>query len=212
MNRTRAYGITLLELLIAMAVAAVLLSLAVPSVVSAVRNQQMQSVLGPVSMAAYTARSEATKSGDNMTICARATDSQCGTDWNNGLLVFRDNYFIWDETVAVVDPDDEIVRITPAHDSDVELSAMASTDRTGNGVFKPYFLRYGPGGGASWETGTFVVCDSRGAAFARALHITISGDIRPARQLMSETGPVIKDIFGRNITCAGTENERGSSA
>ncbi|MFK7993262.1 MAG: GspH/FimT family pseudopilin [Granulosicoccus sp.] len=192
-------GFTLLELLIAMAVAGVLLSIAAPSVSAVIQNQRLQSALGPVSLAAFTARSESAKSGDSVTLCARATDTQCGADWNNGSLVFRDGTVVRGETQAVIDNTDEILRVIPPHGHPIVLSAIASTDRTATGEYNPSFVRYEPDGGSNWKNGTFFVCDDRGDNSAIALHITISGDIRPARSSDSD-GPV-KDVFGRDLSC-----------
>ncbi|MFK8084169.1 MAG: GspH/FimT family pseudopilin [Granulosicoccus sp.] len=194
-------GFTLLELLIAMAVAAILLSVAAPSFTAVVQNQRLQSSLGPLSLAAFTARSEAAKSGDTLTLCARANDTQCGTDWNNGSLLFRDSVIVGGEALAVRDPVDEIVRISPPHGHNVQLRAMASSDRTASSAYEPAFISYEPDGSSNWKNGTFYVCDSRGADYALALHITITGDIRPARQPDSDTDNVVKDVFGRDITC-----------
>ncbi|MFK7858508.1 MAG: GspH/FimT family pseudopilin [Granulosicoccus sp.] len=202
MENNESAGFTLLELLIAMAVAGLMLGLALPSASSMIKNQQLQGVLGAVSLAAFTARSEATKSGDALTICARATDSQCGTDWNNGLLVFRDSAFARNEAQAVRDNTDEIIRIVEPHGHDVVLKAVASTDRTAASAYDATYIRYEPGGGSNWENGTFYVCDSRGSEHAVAIQISISGGIRPARRPDSELDDTLKDAFGREISCS----------
>lgn len=201
-----AKGFTFLELLVTLAVASILLSVGVPSFKSMIDNQRLQSVLGPISLSTFAARSESAKSGNAVTVCARASDSQCGTDWNNGVLVFRDSDFSRNETTAVVSTGDEIIRIAPAHGHDITLGVIASTNRTASGEYTPNFVRYEPDGRANWSNGTFYVCDSRGNTHASALHITISGDIRPARKSSSDpdTDPSVKDVFGRDLPCAQT--------
>lgn len=200
MKHTGASGFTLLELLIALVIAGILLGIGAPSMQAVIQNQRLQSTLGPISLAAFSARSESAKSGDTVTVCARASDIQCGNDWNNGLLVFRDNTVVASETVAVRDATDEILRITPPHGNEtVLIVALASTDRTAVGAYVPSFVRYRPDGRSSWKNGTFYVCDERGSSHARALHITISGDVRPERR--PDSGVAGKDVFGRTLSC-----------
>ena len=194
-------GFTLLELLIALVVAAVLLGIAAPSIQAVIQNQKLQSTLGPVSLGVFAARSEAAKSGNTITVCARVSDTQCGTDWNNGLLVFRDGVVVRNETVAVRDSSDEILRIVPPHGNGNVLIAVASTDRTATGAYSPSYVRFEPDGRANWKNGTFYACDGRGNTHARAMHITISGDIRPARRSTSDTDTAVKDVFGRDLSC-----------
>lgn len=201
MNTKGMAGFTLLEMLIALAVAAILLGIAAPSIQSVIQNQRLQSTLGPVSLGVFTARSEAAKSGNTITACARASDTQCGTDWNNGLLIFRDGVVVRDEAQAVRDATDEILRIVPPHGHDIALTAVASTDRTAAGAYTPAYVRFEPDGRANWKNGTVYVCDERGNTHARAMHITISGDIRPARRNTSDTDAAVKDVFGRSLSC-----------
>ncbi len=200
MKCTGVSGFTLLELLIALVVASILLGIGAPSMNSVIQNQRLQSALGPVSLAVFTARSESAKSGDTVTVCARASDTQCGGDWNNGLLVFRDNVVVASETQAVRDSTDEILRITHPHEySGVSIKAVASTDRTAAGEYTPKFVRYRPDGRSNWKNGTFYVCDERGSLYARALYITISGDVRAARR--PDPATASKDVFGRTLSC-----------
>lgn len=221
MKNTSPSGFTLIELLVALAVGAVLLGIGAPSIGTLVQNQRMERALGDATRAAFYARSESAKSGDSVTVCARDTDEQCGTDWNNGLLVFRDSTIVRTETTAVRDTDDEILRIVAAHGHDVELSAMASTDRTSNTAYTPAFVRYEPDGRSNWKNGTIYVCDDRGTTHVAAAHITISGDIRPARRPKGASDSNMKDVFGRFLSCSdgdggspdgGTDGSDGDTA
>ncbi len=201
MDKTGAAGFTLLELVITIAIAGILLAVAGPNFSSFIKDRQSQEALGQISRAVFTARSEAAKSGDTITVCARASNTQCGTDWNNGVLVFRDSTVVSTETQAVRDSTDEILRVAAPHGhQDITIRAVASTDRTAGGAYTPSFVRYRPDGRANWKNGTFSVCDYRGAVFAEALQIRISGDIRPARRLASDQP--INDVFGRALTCS----------
>jgi len=195
-------GFTLLELLIGVVIAAVLVGIAAPSFRSIIQNQRLQSALGPVTMTVYLARSESVRAGDRITVCARASDTQCGTDWNQGMLVFRDSVIVRNEAKAVRDETDEIVRVVQPHgESDVTLFAVASTDRTAAGAYTPNFLRYEPDGRSSWQNGTFYVCDKRGNTQAHAVNISISGNIRTFARSAMKKGTAVTDIFGRDLAC-----------
>ena len=149
MSINRATGFTLIELLIAIAIAAVILGMGVPSLTSVVKDQRLSNALSTVARAVYLARSESAKSGDSVTLCARATDTQCGTDWNNGLLVFRDSSFTDSETQAVRDPADAILRIVEPYSSSVSMAATASTSGNVSGAFTANHLRFRPDGSSS---------------------------------------------------------------
>ena len=198
-NRAQS-GFTLIELIIALAIAAILMGVAVPSFVSVVRDAKLGQVVDPTRRALMLARSEATRSRTNVTVCPRASDTSCGTNWNNGLLVFVDGTFGPTEGSATRDNDDEIVAIMEPHGTDNVLSAMASNDRTASGVFTPNYIRFGFDGRASWQNGSLIACDTvRGAEHSRALNVSLSGSVREARADGSDTVP--EDVFGRSIEC-----------
>ena len=172
-----------------------------PSFKTMIDNQRLRSVIAPLSLSIASARSESAKSGDAVTVCARSSDTQCGSNWNNGVLVFRDGDYTRGETTAVVSPSDDIIQIVPAHNRNITLSALASNNRTASGEYTPSYVRYEPDGRANWKNGTFYACDSRGNTHAHALHISISGSILKARRPNSGTGNTVKDIFGRALPC-----------
>ncbi|MEE9320319.1 MAG: GspH/FimT family protein [Granulosicoccus sp.] len=199
MDRNPHKGFTLIELVVAMAVAAVLVGVAVPSFTSAIKNNRLQSQTRELQMALLKARSEAVKGRDDMTICARATDATCGTDWDNGWLVFIDRVIVTTEAVPVPESVDDILRIAMATPTGIEISAKGSVDRTAAGVTSRDYIRYDAFGRTDWTNGTFTVCDDRGNTHAKSLNIALTGDIRPGRSGSDDEIP--HDAFNTDVDC-----------
>lgn len=90
--RHRIAGMTLIELMIVLAVMAVLLALAVPSFVDMTQRNRVASEINGFVGDLQFARAEAIKKGFPITICASdAAGAACsGTTWQNGWIVFDD--------------------------------------------------------------------------------------------------------------------------
>lgn len=96
MNRRLAQGFTLIELMVTLTIAAILLSLAVPSLAAFVQSARLRGSSNELASALMFARSEAIKRGHAVTVCKSANPSalgpSCGTSatWQQGWLVFVD--------------------------------------------------------------------------------------------------------------------------
>ncbi len=92
MQQTR--GFTLIELMITLAVAAILLTVAVPGFRTAIQNNRVTTQSNDVLTALTLARSEALKRGIQVSVCSSNDQTDCdgapGTDWANGWIVFVD--------------------------------------------------------------------------------------------------------------------------
>ena len=85
-------GFTLIELMVTIAIAGILLSLAVPSMTTVIKNNRLQSAVSSFAVDLQFARSEAIKRGQNVTVCPSSDGNSClGTDtWHKGWMVFYD--------------------------------------------------------------------------------------------------------------------------
>jgi type IV fimbrial biogenesis protein FimT len=112
MNTRCQQGFNLLEMMAALAVLGILLSLGVPSFTQMIRNNRVVANTNELVVALSAARSEAVKRGLPATVCARTgpTTDVCRTgganDWGNGWLVFTDQA----GTAGVIDEGDEILQ------------------------------------------------------------------------------------------------------
>ncbi len=190
-----ARGFTLMEMLITVAVAAILMGLALPSFQSAVlESRQKSSVFSLAGGLAY-ARSEAIKRSSRVSVCARSSNTTCGTNWDNGWIVYVDN----GPNPGVIDTTETVLKVTSSLPIGLKITNSAIVQGASDAIQRPY-VRFGPRGLSNWRgSGTFTFCDERGTSSARAVNLSMSGDVRPARADGSGT---IHDMFGNAVTCS----------
>lgn len=99
-------GFTLIELLITMVVASILLALAVPAFQSFIQNNRITSQTNELVTTLATARSEAIKRKQGVTVCSSSDGSTCTGSWNQGWIVFADSGFD-----GTVDAGDTVLRV-----------------------------------------------------------------------------------------------------
>ncbi|WP_024462543.1 GspH/FimT family pseudopilin [Marinimicrobium sp. LS-A18] len=88
---TRQPGFTLIELMVTLAVLAIVLGIAIPSFNAMIRNNQSLALGDELISTLNFTRSEAVKRSDIVTLCASNADRDgCGNDWSNGWLVILD--------------------------------------------------------------------------------------------------------------------------
>lgn len=83
-------GFTLLELLTALAVAAIILAFGVPNFMDVVRNSRAAAGANELVTALSIARSEAAKRGARVTVCASDDAATCDGSWEDGWIVIAD--------------------------------------------------------------------------------------------------------------------------
>lgn len=90
--RVLASGVTLLELMVVVAVVAVLLGIAVPSFVKMTQTNRVAGEINALSGDLQFARAEAIKEGLPVTICTSSNGSSClgSSSWSTGWIVFSD--------------------------------------------------------------------------------------------------------------------------
>lgn len=86
-GRRPCWGVTLIELLVALSILAVVMTVGVPSFVTLAHNSQTSTLSADLILALTLARSEAIKRGTTVTVCASADGSTCAEDWSLGWIV-----------------------------------------------------------------------------------------------------------------------------
>ena len=109
MKKDRNAGFTLVELMVTIAVAAVLLVVAVPSFQSMLVNNRISAQTNDLVADLAIARSEAAKRGGRVTVCASDDGATCGGSWANGRIVFTDA-----TTMGIIDGTDVVLKVSSA--------------------------------------------------------------------------------------------------
>ncbi len=182
----------MVELIVGLAITAVLMSVGVPSFLSAVKNSRLNSHYGSIVGSLYLARSEAVKQNSMIAVCARQSDTSCGSDWKNGWITFVDNPGTG-KTAGVLDSGETVLALQgPLSGKTNTVAAFGLRHGTASTDDQTY-IRYGNDGASNWTGGTFLLCDDRGDDSAVALNIVITGDIRKAR--------AAKDFQNSDLSC-----------
>lgn len=143
-------GFTLVELLVGLAVAAILLTIAIPGYAFLLSSSRLAAVTNDLVTALQLARSEAIKRNVHVTVCkSGGSGSSCAQtgDWRSGWLVFVD-----EGTRGVVDGGDLPLWTQPALSAGVAVSTPTYS----------LYISYGPDGRSRASnnalTGKFFVC------------------------------------------------------
>lgn len=151
-------GYTLLEVMIALAIAGILLAVGVPGLTSFVKNNRMLAETNGLMTALKTGRSEAMTQRTNVTVCRTANNVNCGGTGDN-YIAFTDT-----GTAGEVDGTDTILLTNPISS---ETLIITYTECTGCVDLITFSSR----GTAINSNGTLTVCDDRGADYARGIII-----------------------------------------
>ncbi len=164
MNRPNQSGFTLYELLTTMLIVGVVLTLGVPNLLEFRQNSRMSAAANDLHSSFHTARTEASRSKSNVTICASnnsmSDNPTCAGEFEDGWIVFHD----LNGDIAV-DAGESIFRSFPAVNQDINITSSAGT--------ADYFA-FGPTGqgrGTVASVGSppvdrLILCDGRGNAVA----------------------------------------------
>ncbi len=146
-------GFTLVELLVVLAIGAILLTIAIPGYAFLVSGSRLAVVTNDLVTVLHLARSEAIKRGIRVTVCktsnAMAVPPACDTtaNWQQGWLVFVDG-----GTPGVIDSGDALLRV---QDSLSAAVAVTTSNYSSYVSYLPSGRSQGPNGLAN---GTIRVC------------------------------------------------------
>ncbi|MEW6679107.1 MAG: GspH/FimT family pseudopilin [Pseudomonadota bacterium] len=203
-------GFTMIELLVTIAIAAILLGLAVPSFMDFLRNTRLTTQANDLVLAFAYAKSEAVKRGVRVTVCSRQNDTTCAgsATWDTGYLVFVDR-----DGQGDFEPDEdanqncnldtgEDANGNGVLDADCILQVRAgleggNTMRASGGLQEAVFLSTGY---TSGDAATFTFCDVRGASNAEAVILSLQGRARSATD-GADADSIVEDGSGNNVTC-----------
>ena len=165
-------GISLTELLLALALLGVVTGFALPSFrplrLDAARTTQVNQFVQSI----HLARSEAMKRNAVVSLCPSRDRQSCASpgtaDWDAGWLVFEN---VDRDSPAVRDPGEPLIQLYPRWDSGSFRGNRTTLS------FRSF--------GQSGVTATYVFCDARGSRAARAVIISQTGRPRVATRTAS---------------------------
>jgi len=178
MNKQR--GFTLIELMVAVALTALLLSMAVPALDHFTTSARQTSAINDFVASMHIARSTAVTTNFRTTVCPSANGVSCeAVTWNQGWIVFADR-----NSNQAVDGDEVVVSSSDGYNRlDIETAEFGQ------------FLMYRPNGrvmtvSANGNSGQFTVCDDRGSERAKVVIVDLSGRPRLSKVLADGSAPV----------------------
>lgn len=164
-------GVTLIELMVTIAVMAIMLTIGVPSFSSIIASNRTAGLTNEFIAALNLARSEAIKRGTQVTICKcanpDASSPVCSTsaNWHNGWLVFTDG-----NTAGSVDGTD--VRLRVGQPSNINVSLVGDSNYGNYVAYLPNGSSIGNGGAFS---GNLTLCASGNR---RVINISTTGRVQ----------------------------------
>jgi len=161
-------GLTLIEALIAMAIAAILLAVAVPAWSQAKAAASAGSVRADLAASLLDAVRHSAIAGSEVVICPVGALQQCNgsTNWDQGWLVFAD---INGNRIA----DANETRLTKGRALPDGVHLRTTSGRT--------HLVFQPNGSNAGSNVTFTLCDSRGLGRATTLVLSNAGNFHMGR-------------------------------
>lgn len=163
---TQQGGFSLIELMITLAVAAILLSVGVPSFITFMQDSRLTTQSHALRTSLGFARDEAVKRAVPVSVCRSNNQTTCGGNWKDGWIIFTD-----DDRDGVFDAGDgdTVLRVAPALTGGNTLTYSDADNYVGYDY--EGFLYSG-------VTGTFSLCDSRGITAARGIELILTGRSR----------------------------------
>jgi type IV fimbrial biogenesis protein FimT len=172
-------GFTLIELMIAVGLTGLLLSMAVPALDQFTTSARQTSAINDFVASMHQARSSAVTTNFRTTLCASADGTNCeDVSWDEGWIVFTDR-----DSDRNVDNDETIIGTGEGADGvDIQSAEFGR------------FLMYRPNGRATTasavgNSGQFTVCDDRGSEYAKVVIIDLSGRPRLSKHLADGSSP-----------------------
>jgi type IV fimbrial biogenesis protein FimT len=159
-------GFSLIEVMIVIAVVAVLGTLATPLFSDLIRNNRMRAQVGDLMGHLAQARTEALRAGARVTLCPGSTSGCSGSAWESGWIGFIDS-----NSNASLDAGETTILSAPALSGG---NTLRSSDFASSISFRHDGASVSIAG--QGQAGVFALCDSRGFGDkARAVKISITG-------------------------------------
>ncbi len=168
-NKKEQSGFSILEMMITLAAAAILISIAIPSMAGFLQQTRIKSSANQLYVSLSTARSEAIKKRTAVRLCPRSTHLSCSNDgiWENGWIIFQDA-----NGSGQPDPG-EVLNVTDPLEPGVMVIANSSSGGD--------FIQFNASGDAMQSWGYFRVCHTKSKVDARRVGVSLGGRVQESK-------------------------------
>lgn len=183
-KRRHQMGVTMIELLAALGIAATLMALAIPSYRAFTLNNRMVAEFNTFTSALQLARSEAIRRNTNVRVCTSADGISCSAS-----VSFEDGWIVCVE--AQCGTQEGVIRLGQALPDDYSLRASAN-------FASQSFITYSNDGTLANDDGrgAFTLCDEREAKI-----IILNAVGRTQRAFDDDSDDIVDDHDGDNAIC-----------
>ena len=182
---THIKGFTLIELMVTVAILAIVTAVALPNFDDFIRRTRVDNEVSELHRLLLTARNSAINTDQNVTICGIDNSSKCttGSGWKNEIVVFIDA-----NNNSTLDADEEVFK---------RKAAATTGDRL---EFTSASIIYTPSGRTTVDTsGTFKYCPNEHVDDSRGIEISASGRVYATTDQNNDGKDQTRD--GSNFTC-----------
>lgn len=172
------WGYSLVELLVVLAIVAVLINLASPFLFSVVQDYRLTVQINQLVGTLQFSRSEAIKRGSSITVCSSNNGMTCGASWQNGWIVLSGSTVIKSYPAQ---PGNNTIRYNLSHGT--------LTDR----------ILFDSRGFSTNYAGSWTLCDSRGTNRVHGIVVVNTGRILKARD--ANNNGIMEDVNGNDLSC-----------
>lgn len=168
--RTTQAGLTLLELIVALAILGIVLALAAPSFSAIAESGRFAGASHQLSVSLATARTLSITRGQRVSVCPLATGNRCtgGSDWTRGWMVFLDP-----DRAGQPKDDDAIVQVFERGPGNTSLRVGTTPGRR--------LVRFSPDGMAGGSNLTLSICADGEDRLLGQVVVSMSGRARSTR-------------------------------
>ena len=182
-------GFTVTEMLVALAVTAVLTGLAIPAFQGYAERNRSVSALNQMVVTLQSARHAAISLRTAVTICPSATGTDCGVrdSWHLGTLVFADR-----NRNGRRDSNEDVLHWLPGFGDGARLYWRSFRNRS--------YLQFTASGLTDWQNGNLLYCPPNGDPhFAR--EVIINAQARPRKAPDTDRDGIVEDANGDPVRC-----------
>jgi type IV fimbrial biogenesis protein FimT len=187
--RRPSLGLTLVELLVVLAIAATLVGLMLPAMETYVTREHAAAALNQLIGAVQFARTAAITMRRTVTLCPAQDAQMCGPrdTWHSGAVIFVDS-----DRNGRRDDDETVLRTLPALPPGSRVYWRSFRNRA--------YLSFTPTGLTAWQNGSFRYCPpSEDPTLIREVIINPQGRLRRATD--QDGDGVVEDATGKPVSC-----------